>query len=184
LAAIDCDGNVFGTQLMQYVYSHDNEGGFMMAWGGSWGNQTDAWIIRDCISVNDGMYSPNMGVYKIGWGNMFMYNNVFYNDQGKQIRLSDEDGRGSFKSYFINNIFASNANTDYVNDLNRRGRFQYINNCYYGRDGALLLRPDGLFRRPDVPGADRHRLWRHIQACHDRRHCLQRQRPAQVPGSL
>ena len=97
--AFDSDLDTYRT-LVQYNYTHDNEGGFMLVYCTS----SDA-IVRYNISVNDG----TIGLHLINFpswinprGTGVFHNNVFYIPSGNNAVVVDE---ALDNSYFYNNIF-------------------------------------------------------------------------------
>jgi hypothetical protein len=129
------DGQAFDTDLeayrtiVQYNYSHDNEGGFMLIMGSS----SEA-IVRHNISVNDGAF--NQSVFRFATntsGNMsgIFHNNVIYISSGKNIVIN----LGSLSSAkFYNNIFYNDG------DGNLGETAEYKNNCMFGYSVSDRLR--------------------------------------------
>jgi hypothetical protein len=144
--AFDNDLSNYGDLIIQYNYSHDNEGGFFMDCESNSipvlpsGART---ILRYNISVNDGnIMNPRYSTYEdsslpspytdditcrtmvTSKGNDIVYNNTFC-DLSNQIRI--ENWESSINNDFKNNIF-------YSADICLVGpnKMTFDNNCYYG----------------------------------------------------
>lgn len=85
--AFDADLDAYRT-LVQYNYSANNEGGFMLVYGSS----KDA-IVRYNISQNDGVKGKHILDFPV-WtsprGSAIVHNNVFYLGEGNEAALVDE----------------------------------------------------------------------------------------------
>jgi len=111
-----CDGQGFDSDLntinttIQYNYSHDNVGGFLLLCGQS----SDTAIVRYNISQNDAGH----GAVSFGCNmttNVQVYNNTFYFAPGQGGKIIDNYGgiTGSVPYYFTNNIFYNLGTADY-----------------------------------------------------------------------
>ncbi|CAN7288485.1 hypothetical protein LJR153_001439 [Paenibacillus sp. LjRoot153] len=124
----DCDFNLTGCTV-QYNYSHDNEGGFLLIMG-SGTKRNDNMIVRYNISQNDrarifqfdSSYTPL---------NSQIYNNTFYIGSGLSTNITTGIG-GSNPLYFKNNIVFNAGSGGYsvkANDV-------YDYNVFYGNHPA------------------------------------------------
>ncbi|MBB6735276.1 fibronectin type III domain-containing protein [Cohnella zeiphila] len=95
-SAFDTDIQAQGDHIFEYNYSHDNAGGFVMDMGQL---QNGTNYYRYNISRNDRHFRASGNTVEVHDNGVF-YNNVFYNDNGDGILLSDNP-----KSTYINNIF-------------------------------------------------------------------------------
>lgn len=117
--------------LIQYNYSHDNEGGFLLVME----NATNT-TVRYNISQND-----MCGVLDHRGPNLFLYNNTFY--------MTAPMNRSATNSgVFANNIFYAKDSSVAVN----WGSPTYTNNCYYNLssipDDANAVTEDPLLADP------------------------------------
>lgn len=117
--------------LIQYNYSHDNEGGFLLVMG----NATNT-TVRYNISQND-----MCGVLDHRGPDLFLYNNVFY--------MTAPMNRSATNSgVFANNIFYAEDSSVGAN----WGSPTYTNNCYYNfssiPDDANAVTEDPLLADP------------------------------------
>jgi hypothetical protein len=111
--AFDSDYECSGT-IIQYNYSHDNDGGFLLVCSparSSYGNRNS--IIRYNISQNDG---SNSRIFHITGGsttNTKIYNNTIYSNLDNYlIRLDDWEGYPD-ETWFYNNIFFISGSASY-----------------------------------------------------------------------
>ena len=144
--AFDVDYSTRGT-IMQYNYSHDNQGGFMlMCSPGS--SYSDQCIIRYNISQNDGISAADYPYPGVGYheGSIFLiggqetngqiYNNTIYVPASENIYLlyvwSWSNGIPANMT-FSNNIFWVEGTVTF--DLMTGTNFVFQNNVYYGGTG-------------------------------------------------
>ncbi len=109
----DIDFECYDTTV-QYNYSHDNEGGFMLIM-----DEVYDTVIRYNISQNDGCAifdARNEGYAAI-------YNNTFYMGSEKIFR----DGRAKKNGLFANNIFYCKTPAE----ITEWGGYEFRSNCYY-----------------------------------------------------
>ncbi len=120
--------------IVQYNYSHDNEGGFVLVCAPGDGAGTEGYYTRDTIvryniSQNDG----NLGVmYSGNIKNTDVYNNTIYIGEGnttKPIDSWDWGGAWAQGGIFANNIIYNLGTGDY--DLGKID-VDIKNNIYYG----------------------------------------------------
>lgn len=171
----DSDWNCRNT-LIQYNFSHDNEGGFLLICAPTHvkmpeniGN--DGTIIRYNLSVNDGLrntgkhagFSP---VFHISGPvtNNHIYNNtiVMYDKptgiDRNIIKMDTWGGDWPLNSYFTNNIFFVSDSASY--DFGQAANTRFENNLYHGvqtnrPDDSKALFNDPLFEdRPVVASSD------------------------------
>lgn len=101
----DCDFECSGT-IIQYNYSHDNDGGFILICGPSrsaYGNQNS--IVRYNISQNDG---SNSRIFHISGGsvtNTLIYNNTIYSNLDNILIQMDNWEGWPENTFFYNNLF-------------------------------------------------------------------------------
>lgn len=123
--------------LIQYNYSHDNGGGFLLLC--ELGDTTDAHgfrgtVVRNNLSVNDGgvkgeliaMVGPVRGV--------LIENNTLYSTGAAEriVEVWTEDGRNQAKDVVLrNNVFVSNGRDNRFN-LCSGENFVFQNNLYWG----------------------------------------------------
>ena len=120
--------------LVQYNYSHDNEGGFMLVCApgdesGIKGYYTTGTTVRYNISQNDG----NLGV--IFSGNITdtkVYNNTIYIGQGSSTRILDSFNWGAWPRDILvaNNLIYNLGTGEYV--LGQITDITFSNNLMYG----------------------------------------------------
>lgn len=120
--------------LVQYNYSHDNEGGFMLicapgdAGTGVSGFYTQDTVVRYNISQNDG----NLGVIFSGNSyRSYVYNNTFYIGQGSKTNIVDTFNWGAwpYECYFYNNLIYNLGTGDYRVE---EADITFSNNLMYG----------------------------------------------------
>ena len=138
----DLDGGMVNS-ILQYNYSHDNEGtGFFLAQF-SWARKHSGNIIRYNISNNDGRKNDYAAIEI--WGeceNACIYNNtVFLSSAQKSkpsvfiVRPNDELGNDNKKLpsniIIANNIFLSEGDVPLVKAVDATASIKLINNNYY-----------------------------------------------------
>ena len=126
------DGQAFDADLeardtvVQYNYSHDNEGGFMLIYGSS----SDA-IVRFNISRNDGIKGGHIFDFPI-WteprGSGVFHNNTIYLPRGNNAVIADE---AKETALFYNNIFY-NEDGGALLTLDKHNKPHFDHNCFYG----------------------------------------------------
>jgi len=144
------DGQGFDVDLasintkVQYNYSHDNEGGFLLMMGGYSSNL----VVRDNLSVNDG-WGGEKGIFTFSYGvqeNTHIYNNTVYIPSGstaKPIFCDGCDGTTPGTYTFRNNIIENHGSGDYLYPNTAGAVFDY--NVFYGN-------------HPSTEPADAHKL--------------------------
>ena len=139
--AFDIDGGCSNC-ILQYNYSHDNEGsgfqtGFMIGGGPVRDN-----IIRYNISQNDAKKNPGASGGIMTWGvqSGYVYNNTVFVSAGiggtKPAALLGNTFGGANGVTVMNNIFVVNHDGDIVYS-NARSTFR--NNCYYRVKGDFRV---------------------------------------------
>ncbi len=139
--AFDVDMNCKDTTI-QYNYSHDNHGGFLL--------MVDRWngkcTVRYNISQNDGTCFLSMDFVRTEAGpytSLDMYNNVFYTNQtmASAIRFrntANMDGGRRLLAMFRNNIFYFAGASSNVIDGGMNQYVLFENNCWYGYAESAL----------------------------------------------
>ena len=122
--AFDVDNGCSGTPCIEYNYSHDNGGGFLLVMSDS---PAKTIRVRYNVSVNDGRTNCGMNTtLHLGRGGIYVYNNVFWDGLGQGIALSDVGD-----THYQNNIFGSNGPCQY-------GILpQYDHNCFFGTPASV-----------------------------------------------
>lgn len=133
--AFDIDFNSPGYQIIQYNYSHDNEGGFFLSMGDP-GPDFEYGIIRYNISQNDGHPEFDYRTFELhGHPNgkqvpIYVYNNVFYNDV--KISVQKRTNNAILPGIeFQNNIFSAP-----VLQFDDQEHIRYENNLYHQGEKA------------------------------------------------
>ncbi len=124
--AFDADLEAWGT-VVQYNYSHDNEGGFMLVYGSS----ADA-IVRHNISQNDGARGGHIfdfPIWKKPRGSGIFHNNTIYLPPGNNAVIADE---AKETALFYNNIFYAADSSSLLRLDEEKNRPIFAHNCYYG----------------------------------------------------
>lgn len=131
--AFDVDFNTSRT-VVQYNYSHDNEGGFLLICRP--GSEKDAYnrdaVIRYNISQNDGRAVLNLGGPV---ENVNIYNNTIFvspDTLSNMISITDWDGGTANNVHLSNNIFCdagSSCQYFYENGTN----IAFDHNCYFSQ---------------------------------------------------
>jgi hypothetical protein len=152
--AFDADYLCRGT-LIQYNYSHDNEGGFLLACApkGSYSQDT---IVRYNISQNDG--SPASRIIQLGGGtkHTLIYNNTIYIGPGRSaplIACNDWNGAWASDTEFFNNIFYVDGQVTYNFGQSAGNTFDY--NVFYGGHQSRPHDPHAFTTQPllERPGS-------------------------------
>jgi hypothetical protein len=145
----DIDGGVRNS-VMQYNYSHDNEGAGYLVWQYDFARRQSNNIVRYNISENDsrgqkGYYGcvaightdttdKNAGVH-----DLYIYNNTFYKNKISGP-LTAQGPAISCQGYKItnvnvfNNVFQFDSTNLFVYIYNKAG-IKFLNNCYYSNIG-------------------------------------------------
>jgi hypothetical protein len=143
----DFDWNVTNS-VMQYNFSHDNDGPGYMLGGGPTMNRGN--VIRYNISQNDGRKNGKGGMYI--WGNVTdaaIYNNTIFlsatSDSGNAaVRASDVGASGKVPQNISlrNNIFYTTGGAKLVNltsNVAAKSRFAFTGNAWYSGGGAFSI---------------------------------------------
>jgi len=143
----DFDWNVTNS-VMQYNFSHDNDGPGYMLGGGPTMNRGN--VVRYNISQNDGRKNGKAGVYI--WGNVTdaaIYNNTIFlsatsDSANAAIRASDVGANGKVPQNVSvrNNIFYTTGGAKLVNLTNNiaaKSRFAFNGNAWYSGGGAFAI---------------------------------------------
>jgi len=128
--AFDCDYECSGT-IIQYNYSHDNDGGFLLVCApkrSDFGCRNS--IIRYNISQNDG---SNSRIFHISGGSVYntkIYNNTFYSNLNNNLILMGNWEGWADSTQFYNNIFYITGQANYTWGSATHTIFE--NNVFYG----------------------------------------------------
>jgi hypothetical protein len=132
--AFDADDDCWYTTI-QYNYSHDNIGGFLLVCGlpSNKGNEVTGTVVRYNISQNDG--SPAARVFHLSGGGVqdtYIYNNTIYVGEGLSTpMILMQDWRGApDNTQFYNNIFTVYGDVSY--EWNDSTNNILNNNVFYG----------------------------------------------------
>ena len=136
--------------LIQYNYSHDNEGGFILICtpGDSYNEDS---IIRYNISQNDGINSARVFHFGGGAQNTLVYNNTIYvgSNQNLPLLLFGEWNRGNAKgTKFFNNIFYVDGEVTY--DWGKSTDTTFDHNIFYGRLSEIPSDTHASTNRPPL----------------------------------
>jgi len=137
--SFDIDGNCKNT-LMQYNYSHDNDGAFLLVISDAINSESvkcQNHIVRYNVSVNDGDKRKRLIFLPSQIDNIQIYNNSFFNNRGGNIEVFDINNAAGTPTNvnFSNNIFnftgaaigvLSKTSTVYSNACT------FDNNVFYG----------------------------------------------------
>lgn len=127
----DCDYKNNGCTV-QYNYSHDNEGGFMLIMGNYFNNNV---TVRYNISQNDGNTVFSIGNSGVTPNNLNIYNNTIYLSaaQTTSITKNVTSGTNVNPVYFKNNIIYNLGSGGYAS---LGGLDQWEGNLFYGNHPA------------------------------------------------
>ncbi len=154
----DSDYNCNNTTI-QYNYSHDNDGGFLLVCGPKVSDSNigcNNTIVRFNISQNDGL--DNARVFHISGGsvkNTYIYNNIIYLNSKQSVPMvvfGDWEGFAE-NTHFYNNIFYVDGETSYKLDGGKNTVFD--NNIFYGAHINMPEDENGIYEDPMLadPGA-------------------------------
>jgi hypothetical protein len=146
--AFDADFRCRGTTI-QYNYSHDNEGGFLLVCSPRRSYCEDT-VVRYNVSQNDGVDAAR--VIQIGGGprNTHVYNNTIYVGPKRDVPLvsfNEWDGAWAEGTRFTNNVFYVDGRVSYRFGRSRGNVFDH--NVFYGRHEG---RPDDAAGSTERPG--------------------------------
>lgn len=130
--AWNCDNASYGS-IVQYNYSHDNAGGWIMMHSTKYGNEGN--IFRYNLSVNDGgpLITAITEKKDMGATNKnLIYNNTVYSERATNLEnYSDRGSRRRPNLAYSNNIFyTTNKNIKFATEAS----CTYRNNLFYGAD--------------------------------------------------
>ena len=137
--------------LIQYNYSHDNEGGFMLvcAPGSSWNEGT---VIRYNISQNDGVNSARLFHFGGAAKGTLVYNNTIYVGPKQDLPLllfGAWDGGSASDTRFLNNIFYVDGRVTY--DWGQATNTVFESNVFFGTHVGAPFDPGAISNRPPLP---------------------------------
>lgn len=163
----DSDWNCRNTNI-QYNYSHDNYGGFLLVCNNGSNVHTDRnvgtinTVIRYNVSINDGIrpyetkrrswFAPTMHISG-PVENTRIYNNVFVIPEKSSesidqtiVEMDNWGGPWPQNTWFANNIFYVNEKADFSFQGDEGTKF--TNNCFYGEFENLPEDPAAIFEDP------------------------------------
>jgi hypothetical protein len=134
--------------VMQYNYSHGNDGPGYMLGAGSHANSGN--VIRYNVSENDGRKNGRGGIYL--WGNVTaatIHNNVVYTQPASDSNLAalraydgGADGKIPQNVTVANNIFQTDGGVKILNlssTIAAKSKFTFANNAYYSGAEAFKI---------------------------------------------
>jgi hypothetical protein len=138
--------------VLQYNYSHDNDGGFMLICtpGNSYNEDT---VIRYNISQNDGVKSARVFQFGGGAKNTKVYNNTIYLGPNQNLPLlmfNTWNGGNATNTQFYNNIFFVDGRASY--DWDRSTNNVFENNVFYGTHACIPPDAHVFTNRPPLVG--------------------------------
>ncbi|UCC68540.1 MAG: S-layer homology domain-containing protein [Armatimonadota bacterium] len=116
--------------IIQYNYSHDNEGGFcLICANGTYSGFNDGTVVRYNISQNDQTRSFHIAG---PCTNSYVYNNTIYIGEGMNVSPVVHSDWGGYadNTHFYNNIFYNLGTGDYDLSLSTNNVFDY--NVFHG----------------------------------------------------
>lgn len=142
----DFDGGVTNG-IMQYNYSHDNDGGGFLIGQFTWARKMDNIIVRYNISENDAgtnggsVYLFN-GENLASMNNIYVYNNTFYINKRKSNPAPAAIKFNKWKTIggninFYNNILYANDGADYL-DVPTGYSANFKGNLYHSKAAAAM----------------------------------------------
>lgn len=139
--------------IIQYNYSHDNEGGFILICspGNSYNEGT---IIRYNVSQNDGLNSARVFHFGGGASNTLVYNNTIYvgTNQTLPLILCTEWDRGNATdTKFYNNLFYVDGEVRY--DFGKSSNMVFENNVFCGTHRNPPADPRAITNCPPLRNA-------------------------------
>ncbi|HYO11122.1 MAG TPA: right-handed parallel beta-helix repeat-containing protein [Tepidisphaeraceae bacterium] len=134
--------------VMQYNYSHGNDGpGYML---GAGSHVNDGNVVRYNVSENDGRKNGRGGIYL--WGNVTraaIHNNVVYTVPSTDPNLAalraydgGADGKVPQNVLVANNVFQTEGGAKLINlssAIATKSKFTFANNAYYSGTGAFRI---------------------------------------------
>jgi hypothetical protein len=153
----DSDWNCQNT-LIQYNYSHDNEGGFLLIcnngdFGGPGNVGNIGTVVRYNISQNDGARTFQISAVK----NTEIYNNTIYIGEGLSVKaaLFHSWGGWAEHTHFVNNIFVADGAMSY--EFGNTSGTMFSNNVFVGNHVGRPADPEAILADPELtdPGTGR-----------------------------
>jgi Right handed beta helix region len=134
--------------VIQYNYSHDNDGGFILICtpGNSYNEDT---IIRYNISQNDGINKARVFHFGGGAKNTLVHNNTIYVGTNQSLPLllfGDWSGGNANGTKFFNNIFYVDGQVSYEWGKSTNTLFEH--NIFYGRHSEIPPDARAITNRP------------------------------------
>jgi hypothetical protein len=143
----DFDGGVTNS-VMQYNYSHENDGAGILLGEYPGSGLTGGNLIRYNISQNDGRLNGYAGIYLYNYDypyskvtNNYIYNNTVYNAVGSAAVVIVGSLPAS-SNVFANNIFQTAGGVPLILDYSTSGA-TFVGNDYWTSGGAFAIRYHG-----------------------------------------
>lgn len=145
----DFDGGV-SNSLMQYNYSHDNDGpGFLIAQShGVRANENNT--IRYNISQDDGRRAGQAGIMLWNDGDVVrgvqIFNNSVFVGDGAEARPAafKVAGDGHWEVAVRNNLFFASGDADLISNVADSGEIVFQGNAYVAPEGRFRIRDSGV----------------------------------------
>ncbi|MCX7708971.1 MAG: right-handed parallel beta-helix repeat-containing protein [Clostridia bacterium] len=141
--------------ILQYNYSHDNEGGFVLVCSGPGVNEHP--VVRYNISQNDGC-TDNSRIFQIsgmGTKDCWVYNNTIYTAANPGLAWMESKGvwQGTPELItFVNNIYVNRSTQPRINDIYEPAQMKIDRNSFFGMtppaDAANSIKADPLLVKP------------------------------------
>lgn len=136
--------------LLQYNYSHDNEGGFILICtpGTSWNEDT---VVRYNISQNDGLNSARVFQFGGGAKNTRVYHNTIYLGPKQNLPLlsfNEWDKGNADGTRFENNIFIAAGRASFEWGKSRNTTFTH--NVFFGNFSEIPAGTGTVTNRPPL----------------------------------
>jgi hypothetical protein len=150
--SFDIDGNSRNT-VIQYNYSHDNEGGFMLVISDLINKdnvKTTGNIIQYNLSVNDGLNRKRLFNFAGITDSTVVKGNIFYNDAPRAFTIEAADIEGGIPEHvvFKDNYYAYAGKTSavFTKSPKQYGHVNFTNNSFNGN----IIGLDNLPNRKDT----------------------------------
>jgi hypothetical protein len=143
----DFDGGTTNS-IMQYNYSHENDGAGILLGEYPGAGLTGGNLIRYNISQNDGRLNGYAGIFLYNYDypyskvtNNYIYNNTVYNSVGSAAVVISGSLPAS-SNVFANNIFQTAGGVPLILDESQSGA-TFVGNDYWTSGGAFVIRYHG-----------------------------------------
>ncbi len=144
----DFDGGV-SRSVIQYCYSHDNDGAGFLVW--EWGGvrQLEQDTIRWCISVNDGRKfgygAVHIGTSRQPVRDIVVHNNTLIMNAAPtgSPRVAWVGSNTNERIYFYNNLLVASDGVPLVEIEPQQKEVRFLGNGYWATDGRFLFKEAG-----------------------------------------